>query len=173
MKKSKIFLLLTMLLVIVTIPAEAKKYKWTFNARNPEVYQLSQGQNGRKIVKAWAVARNADKAIEQAKIDAIDAALFRGIPYDESTHGMGVSNLNPLVTPADYEAHKALFDTFFKKGEFMKYVSNVNSNYPTGENNMSVPGGRRVGINLNIDYMGLQQWLQDNGVKKGLGGHFK
>lgn len=173
MRTTKFFLLLTMIMVIATLPADAKKYKWTFNGKTPEVYQLSQGQNGRKIVKAWAVAGNADKAIIQAKIDAVDAALFHGIPYDESTHGMGVSNLNPLVTKAEYEAYKGMFDNFFKKGEFLNYVSNVNSNYPTGENNMSVPGGRRVGINLNIDYMGLQKWLENQGIKKGVGGHFK
>lgn len=83
-------------MVIATLPADAKKYKWTFNGRTPEVYQLSQGQNGRKRLKAWAVAGNADKAIVQAKMDAVDAALFHGIPYDESTYGMGISNFNPL-----------------------------------------------------------------------------
>lgn len=61
-------------------------------------------------MKAWAVAGNADKAIVQAKMDAVDAALFHGIPYDEPTHGMGLSNLNPLVTPAEYEAHKVIFN---------------------------------------------------------------
>lgn len=165
-------LLLSLLTLIAILPVEAKKYKWVYGSRVPEVYQLSQGQNGRKLVKAWAIAGNADKAIMQAKIDAVDATLFYGLPYDASTHGMGVSNLPPLVPPGAYEANKELFDNFFKKGEFLKYVSDVNSAYPTGENNMSVPGGRRVGINLNIDYNGLNQWLIDNGVKKALGNHF-
>lgn len=173
MATKKNLLLITLLTFLAILPIEAKKYKWTYRSSNPEVYLLSQGQNGRQLVKVWAVAGNADKAIEKAKMEAIDAALFYGIPYDPSTHGMGVSNLNPLVTPEQYEKNADLFQNFFKKGDFLKFVRNVNSSYPTGENNMSVPGGRRVGINLNIDYNGLNLWLEDVGIKKKLGDHFK
>ena len=150
----------------------AKKYKWEYNSRVPEVYTTAQGQKGKQIVKAWAIAGNADKAILQAKMDAVSAALFNGIGYDQATHGMGVSNLPPLVTPQQYEENKELFDNFFRKGEFLNYVSNVNSTYPSGENNMVVPGGRKVGINLTIDYKGLHGWLRENGVEKGLDQYF-
>lgn len=150
----------------------AKKYKWEYNSHIPEVYTTAQGQQGKQIVKAWAIANNADKAILQAKMDAVSAALFNGIGYDSSTHGMGVANLPPLVTPNQYEENKGLFNNFFKKGEFLKYVSDINSLYPTGENNMAVPGGRKVGINLSIDYKGLHSWLQENGIEKGVGKHF-
>ena len=150
----------------------AKKYKWEYNSNVPEVYTTAQGQHGKQIVKAWAVASNADKAIIQAKMDAVSAALFNGIGYDQSTHGMGVANLPPLVSPRQYEENKELFNNFFKKGEFLNYVSDINSSYPTGENNMAVPGGRKVGINLTIDYKGLHNWLQENGIEKGVGNHF-
>lgn len=150
----------------------AKKYKWEYNSKVTEVYTTAQGQNGKQIVKAWAIGRNADKAIIQAKMDAIDAALFTGIGYDASTHGMGVANLPPLVSFQQYEENKALFDNFFKMGLFLNYVSNVNSSYPTGENNMAVSGGRKVGINLIIDYKGLHEWLRENGIEKGVGNHF-
>ena len=171
LKKQLLFLLL--MLSVAVFSADAKKYKWKYGERVPEVYTTAQGQNGRQIVKAWAIAGSADKAIIQAKIDAVSAALFNGIPYDESTHGMGVANLPAMITPNQYEENKALFDNFFKKGVFLNYVNNVNSSYPSGENNMSVPGGRRVGINLTIDYRGLHKWLQENGIEKGVGNHFK
>ena len=54
----------------------------------------------------------------------------------------------------------------------MNYVRTVNSAYPSGENNIQVPGGRRVGVNLVVDYPGLRNWLQQNGIIKGLGNHF-
>ena len=167
-------LLISIILVLTLIfPVEAaKKYKWEYNSRVPEVYTTAQGQQGKQIVKAWAIAGNADKAILQAKMDAVSAALFNGIGYDQATHGMGVSNLPPLVSPQQYEENKELFDNFFKKGEFLNYVSNINSTYPSGENNMVVPGGRKVGINLAIDYKGLHNWLRENGVEKGLDQYF-
>ena len=159
-------------LTLVFCANGAKKYKWEYSSKVPEVYTTAQGQQGKQIVKAWAIAGNADKAIIQAKMDAVSAALFNGIGYDKSTHGMGVSTLYPLVTPQQYEENKDLFNNFFKYGDFLKYVNDINSSYPTGENNVAVPGGRKVGVNLTIDYKGLHDWLQENGIEKGIGKHF-
>ena len=159
-------------LILVFSVNGAKNYKWEYNSKVPEVYTTAQGQQGKQIVKAWAIAKNADKAIIQAKMDAVSAALFNGIGYDQSTHGMGVANLPPLVTPKQYEENKDLFDNFFKKGDFLNYVNDINSAYPTGENNIAAPGGRKVGVNLMIDYKGLHNWLQVNGIEKGLNKHF-
>lgn len=172
--KRKISLLVALIvLLIASGTIEAKKYKFQYCSHPYEVFTTGQGQNKTQLVKAWAVDKSADKAIEQAKLDAVAAALFTGIGYDESTHGMGVSNLGALVTKQQYDDNKLLFDNFFKKGEFMKYVGEINSSYPSGSNNMAVPGGRRIGINLRIDYPGLRQWLKDNGIVQGVGGHFK
>lgn len=171
MKKRLLISVLFSLILFLNVNG-AKKYKWEYNSNVPEVYTTSQGQHGKQIVKSWAIAKNADKAIIQAKMNAVSAALFNGISYDQSTHGMGVANLPPMVSPKQYEENKDLFNNFFKKGDFLKYVSDVNSSYPTGENNMSVPGGRRVGVNLTIDYKGLHNWLQENGIEKGIGNHF-
>lgn len=159
--------------IIIAMPAVAKKYKWEFNSRIPQVYTIGQGKHGLQLVKVWAVGKNADKAIVQAKMDAVTAALFYGIAPDKSTNGMGTADLPPILNDKQYYDNKKLLDEFFKKGEFLRYVKEINSTYPTGENNISVPGGRRIGINLSVDYRGLHQWLQDNGIEKGVGGHFK
>lgn len=165
-------IMLCMLSVFISQTADAKKYKWNYD-RSVEVYTTGQGANRTQIVKSWAVAGNADKAIIQAKMDAVSAALFKGIPFDASTHGMGVSNLHPLVSPEQYKENETFFNDFFKKGTFLNYVHEVNSTYPTGENNMKVPGGRRVGVNLVVDYPGLRNLLKELGIGKGLDGYFK
>ncbi|MDE6235877.1 MAG: hypothetical protein K2M56_09025 [Muribaculaceae bacterium] len=165
--------ILAIVALLCVMPASAKKYKWTYGDHVCEVYTTGQGKNHTQLVKAWAVAKSADKAIEQAKMDAVTAALFSGIGFDEKTHGMGVSNLRPLVTGDQYREHEGLFQEFFKQGTFLQYVKEVNSAYPSGENNMACPGGRRVGINLVVDYPALRHWLEENGVIKGLGGHFR
>ena len=172
--EKRVLISVLFLLALAVSMSGAKKYKWVYNSKMPEVYTLAQGQQGKQIVKAWAVGGNANKAILQAKMDAVSAALFNGIMPDPSTHNMGTASLsNPLVTSAQYEENKELFNNFFKKGEFLNYVSDVNSSYPTGENNVAVKGGRKVGVNLNLDYAGLRRWLQDNGIIKGVGNHFK
>lgn len=166
-------ILLSLLACLCVLPASAKKYKWTYGDHALEVYTTGQGKNHTQLIKAWAVAKNADKAIEQAKMDAVSAALFTGIGFDESTHGMGVSNLPPLVNAEQYSENETLFQEFFKQGDFLKYVREVNSTYPSGQNNISVPGGRRIGINLVLDYPALRKWLEEQGIGKGLGGHFR
>lgn len=171
MVKAKLTLI-CLLTIFISLTTDAKKYKWEYD-RSVEVYTTGQGSNRTQIVKAWAVAGNADKAIDKAKMDAVSAALFKGIPFDASTHGMGVSNLQPLVTPEQYKSNEAVFKEFFKKGMFLYYVRTVNSSYPTGENNMKVPGGRRVGVNLVIDYPGLRNFLKKFGICKDLDSYFK
>ena len=166
-------LILFLLALLCVVPVSAKKYKWTYGDHVCEVYTTGVGKNNTQLVKAWAVAKSADKAIELAKMDAVTAALFAGIGPDEKTHGMGVANLPPLANGEDYRSHEELFVKFFKTGEFLHFVKEVNSTYPSGENNMACPGGRRVGINLILDYPGLRRWLESNGVKKGLGNHFR
>lgn len=167
-------MILVVLLSILCCPyGAAKKYKWTYGDHTLQVFTTGQGKNRTQLVKVWAVSKSADKAIEQAKMDAVEAALFTGIGFDESTHGMGVSNLPALVSTEQYRENETLFQEFFKKGEFLSYVHEVNSTYPSGENNIVVPGGRRVGINLVIDYPALRKWLEDNGIGKGLGNYFR
>lgn len=164
--------ILMVLVCVTTFSANAKKFKWELG-KPVEIFTTGQGRNGTQMVMAWAVARNADKAIDQAKIDAVTAALFYGIPHDKSTHGMGVSNLGPMLSQEDYDLNKTLIDNFFKKGEFLNYVIEINSSYPSGENNIKVDGGRRIGISLLVDYPGLHQWIRNNNIKQGLGDHFK
>ena len=172
MTKLKIAIFIVIALLCAT-PCAAKKYKFVYGSHPLEVYTTGQGAGRTQLVKAWAVAKNADKAIEQAKMDAVCAALFDGITFDESTHGMGVSNLQPRVSHQTYLEFQTLFDKFFTSGEFLDYVREMNSAYPSGENNMAVKGGRRVGINLIIDYPRLDAWLKENHITKGVGGHFR
>lgn len=173
MKRLRVILITLCLITLGISTATAKKYKWEFGDHAVQVTTTGQGKNRMQLVKAWAVAKNADKAIEQAKMDAVTAALFYGIDYDESTHGMGVSNLHPLVTESQYREYEGLFKEFFQKGTFLNYVREINSAYPSGQNNVSVPGGRLIGINLILDYPALRIWLEENGVTKGLGNHFR
>lgn len=165
--------IVVLLICCCAFPMSAKKYKWTYGEHPLLVYTTGQGKNRTQLIRAIAVAKNADKAISQAKMNVVEAALFTGIGFDESTHGMGVSNLLPLVSKEQYEANETFFKEFFKQGTFLNFVSELNSNYPTGQNNMAVPGGRRVVVNLVLDYPSLRKYVEDSGVTKGLGSRLR
>ena len=47
----------------------------------------------------------------------------------------------------------------------MKYVEKVNSNYPSGANNVKTSNGRRIQILLIVDWKGLAEYYMENGLK--------
>lgn len=161
------FLLIFAFVIAISFSSDAKKYKWNYGT-SYEVYQVQHSNNGNVVVLAWNISKNADKAIEQAKMDAVSAILFQGCSPDPNQPGAGLSTLDPLVSGSQYDANKAVFDNFFKTGEFLSYVSTVNSRYPTGQYNVQVPGGRRIGVQLRVNRQGLEDWLKRLGIKKGL-----
>ena len=124
-------LLLIALIAMNFVAAEAKRYKFNMT-HSYEVAIVRVAQEGTKYLKVWGVASSPDKAIDQAMQDAVAACIFTGIEGNQIA-----GQVPPLTSGKDsYELHKDFFDKFFKKGEFMNYVKNVNSNYPTGENNI-------------------------------------
>lgn len=164
----KLFLT-TVLLLLAIFTVSAKSYKWNGLDHEYDVISLKQSGQSTQVLKVFAIAGNPDKAIDQALQDAVAAAIFTGF----------IKKLDPVPQPGLYEkaansgqefydANKAYFDNFFKKGDFMSFVRNVNKNYPSGENNMAVDGGRRVGVNIEIDLDALRQKLEADGVLKEL-----
>ena len=133
-----------------------------------EVKIVRVAQQGTKYLKAWGVASSPDKAIDQAKQDAVAACIFTGVEGNEIA-----GKIPALVSSTDvYNQHKSFFDKFFKKGEFMIYVKNVNSEYPFGEDNIKTSKGRKVGIYVVVMYDKLRQLLEEEGIVKKLDSYF-
>ena len=151
----------------LALSVSAKSYKFDIN-RSYEVQIVRVAQQGTKFLKVWAVAGSADKAIIQAKQDAVAACIFTGVEGNEIA-----GNIPPLTKGrADYEKNKDFFDKFFKQGAFLNYVKNVNSEYPTGENNVATDGGRKVGIYVVVMYDNLRALLEKEGIAKSLKSYF-
>ncbi len=149
----------------LTIASEGKKYP--FDMKHPyNVQQERVAQDGSRLVKSWGIAGNADKAIERALQDAVACCIFQGIGAVTSTTGHNASEVPPLCPNGvdDYVAHKEYFDNFFKNGDFLMYVENTNSRYPTGENNVGIKGGRKVGIYVKLKVKQLRQRLEKDGI---------
>lgn len=159
------------LIVLLAVSVQAKKYKYVF-APPFEIEQVRVAQQGTKFVQSWAIDKNADKAIILAKENAVAAMLFTGIAPNDV---MGAGVVPPLFPqgPVAYEQNKEFFDNFFQEGVFLKFVLDVNSTYPTGQNNVQTPKGRRIGIYLQLLYDNLRQYLIEENLIKAMGDQFK
>ena len=157
--------LITIILMVGCVGCvSAKKYPFDRN-HSYDVSIIRVGKAGTKYLKAFGIAGSADKAIEQAMQDAVAACIFSGVPANEKA-----DKIEPICKKGDeaYEQNKAYFDSFFTKGDFMLYVKNTNSMYPTGENNVSVNGGRRVGINVEVIFDELRKRLENDNIEVSL-----
>lgn len=162
------FLSLFLLVLVLSLPTWAKKYR--FQAQpSYEVEQIRVDKDGLKFVKAWGIGKNADKAIVQAKQNAVAACVFTGVAATDIA-----GRIPPLCLEGvkAAETHQDYFEQFFVSGEFLQYVSSVNSRYPTGENNVKTDGGRKVGVYLEVKYDALRQKLEQDGIVRGLNDYF-
>lgn len=81
MKKIVLLALVALLFIpIVGLCKKVDKQKYLTEWANYEVSTVAVGQNGTKHLKVWGFGKNVNKAIEQAKKNAVHACLFRGIP---------------------------------------------------------------------------------------------
>ncbi len=164
MKKIAVF---TLLIVMFSLSIQAKKYPFNLN-HNYEVQVIRVAQQGTKFLKVWGVAGSPDKAIDQAMQDAVAACIFTGVEGNLSCGNIPALTSGKTV----YEQHKQFFDDFFKKGEFLQYVKNANSGYPTGENNIQTNNGRKVGLYVVVMYDNLRKRLEEASIIKKISDFF-
>ena len=147
--------------MLFPIKMEAKKYSFVID-NNREVYVSRSTYEGSKMLKVIAYGRSADAAIEQAMVDAVAALSFDGAKGQGEMEGCPAVLLNGREV---YQENKIYFDSFFKKGEFLKFVEKVNSTYPTGTNNVKTSKGRRIQILLIVDWKELAEHFKKAGFK--------
>ena len=160
MKKVKIFVTICLVLLFPII-MEAKKYSFVID-NNREVYVSRSTYEGSKMLKVVAYGKSADAAIEQAMVDAVAALSFDGAKGQGEMEGCPAVLLNGREV---YQENKIYFDSFFKKGEFLKFVEKVNCTYPTGTNNVKTSKGRRIQILLIVDWKELAEHFKKAGFK--------
>lgn len=163
--KRIVFLAVFMIMAMISVHAKSYPFDMTHSY---EVQIVRVAQQGTKFLKVWGIAGSPDKAIDRAMQDAVAACIFTGVEGNE------IAGKIPALVPSKeaYEQHKQFFDTFFKKGEFLQYVKNANTGYPTGENNIKTDKGRKVGIYVVVMYDNLRKRLEDEGIVKKLNSYF-
>ena len=159
--------LMIVLLTMCMLSINAKSYPVDM-AHSYEVQIVRVAQQGTKFLKVWGTASSPDKAIDRAMQDAVAACIFTGVEGNE------IAGKIPALVPNKdaYEQHKQFFDNFFKKGEFLQFVKNANTGYPTGENNIKTDKGRKVGIYVVVMYDNLRKLLEEERIIKKLNSYF-
>lgn len=139
----------------------AKSYPFKINKERNVVVAQSAAP-GTKIVKVVSYAGNAKKAIDMALQDAVYASIFTGLS------GNGEFEAVPAIlvdSQRAYLENKKFFNYFFKKGGFLSYAHLVNSEFPSGLNNVSSPKGRKVTVYVIVDYYKLVEFFNEKGLK--------
>ncbi len=151
----------------ITVPVDHTNY---------EVHGEGQGVQGTALIKVYSYGYTVDNAIEKAKMDAVHAVLFKGIP--------GSNIAQPLVKTG-YDAHKAYFDDFFglykiKAGKRTKidpfditktfnapyklYVQLSNDGSIDPADRMKVGRFYKVGVTVLVNVEQLRKKLEKDGI---------
>ena len=145
----------------------AKSYPFDMkHSYNVEIVRV--GSQGTKYLKVVRTAGSVNKAIDGAMQDAVAACIFAGVEGKENA-----GKIQPLLRGKDvYDNNKRFFDDFFKKGKFMNYVKNVNSGYPSGEDNVKTNNGYRICLYVIVMYDKLRKYLENEGLVKSINSYF-
>jgi len=155
----------------ITVPVDFTNY---------EVKALDQGTQGTVLMKVYSYGYTVDNAIERAKMDAIHAILFKGVP--------GSNVARPMVKEGR-EAYKAYFDEFFglytvKAGKkkmidplditqifnapYKQYVQISNDGTVDPSDRFKVGNKYKAGVVISVNHRELRQKLENDHIIKSL-----
>lgn len=166
--------ILSLLIIVIAalqlpLTADAKKVdkqKTMKEWANYEATTVSVGQNGTKLLKVWGFGKKIDKAIEQAKKNAVHACLFKGIPGSSTSMKTPAIFNNQGNVQALNENFEYFYDFFEENGDYLNYVNITTDGYPSGQDRREVKGGYKVAINVQVMYDELKQRMRNDGLLK-------
>ncbi len=133
---------------------------------NYEVQFIRTGLQGTELFKVFAYGRNERQCLEAAKMDAVKAILFKGVP------GSGLQK--PMVTElSEMKQHKDYFKAFFKdNGPYLNYVSISNDGSINENDRFKVGNKLKIGVIVSVNKANLRTELENAGIIKKLNAGF-
>ncbi len=129
-----------------------------------EMKCLGVGSEGSNLVKIYSYGSNYDKAVRQAKHDAVHGILFKGI-----VGGNGCGHQPAIVKPQELSENQSFFDKFFKNGEYLRFVNISNDGSVDGADRLRVGNKYKIGVVVSVQKDALRKYLEQAGVIKPLG----
>lgn len=158
-----------MLLSGTTATAAKKKNQpqspgWSTKAYEIETFDV--GVRDTKSVKVWGEGKNVILASEDAKRNAVAAAIFAGFPP-----GGSAAATPPLASNPGTEARYAdFFESFFADGgEYLQFIKVTTDGVASGRDRIKVKNGYKVGLYLVLAQSDLRKRLEEAGVITSLG----
>ena len=166
----KILVILIAILSMAVSPAEAKKKidkrQYMIEWSNYEVATNSVGQNGTKYLKVWGYGKKIDKAIEQAKKNAVHACLFRGCPGSKNSMSTPPIFNNQGKGQVAVENFDYFYDFFENNQDYLQFVNITTDGVPSGQDRREVKGGYKVAIDVQVMYDNLREKMKADGLLK-------
>ena len=136
---------------------------------NYEVECMGTGTDDTQLLKAWGYGSNSEKAIIQAKKNAVHAIIFKGI-----TSGKPGCMRNPLSTQAGIEQqYNAYFNAFFAdNGKYLSFISISNDGSINPADRIKVNGKYKIGVLVSVKHASLRNELENAGILKRLDNGF-
>lgn len=168
-KKISLIGIFVFLFCSVTLVAQNKKQRKMagFLISNYEVECMGTGMDGTQLIKVWGFGKKPDKAVYQAKKNAVHAVIFKGI-----NGGSPGCMTRPLITQPGAEVqHSDFFETFFTDGgHYLNFVSQ------TGDGSLDrikvSKKQYKVGVVVSVRHSALRNELETAGIIRQLGGGF-
>jgi hypothetical protein len=133
-----------------------------------EIEAVNIGVQGTYLVKAWTYAKKPNKAIAQAKKNAIHGVIFRGFGGKNRVPGQ-----KPLAELNSEIQNENFFKTFFNEGgKYLKYATVSNDGSIAAGDLMKVGKEYKVGVIVSVNVSELRKDLEDAGIIKGLSAGF-
>ena len=141
-----------------------------YTVDNYEVACIGVGTDGSKLIKIWGYGKKPEKAVLQAKSNALHAVIFKGVTAASG----GCQGIKPIASSYSVEEeNQEYFNNFFAPGgAYLNYISMSGE----GGNNMDVVKTDKkiykVGIIVSVMYDAVRNDLEKAGIVKGLNSGF-
>ena len=171
-------LILTLLAGLIMLPlcssAQKPKEKRALfdNWNNYEVSTVKVGTAGTKYLKVWGFGKKVDRAITQAKKNAVHACLFRGIPGNATSQPTPAIIQDPNVLNNNLDYFYDFFEIDKDGCKYLQFVNLTTDGIPSGQDRREVKGGYKVAIYVQIMYDNLKKQMEADGIVKGLSSGF-
>ncbi len=168
MKTVKLSILI-IIFIIFSVSGYGQRKKNPAAYYDIEVECMGTGMDGTQLIKVWGYGKKPDDAIEQAKKNAVQAVMFKGI-----TTGKPGCMMRPLITdPGAEQQHQDYFVAFFKEhGKYLNFVNVSNDGSIDPKDRLKAGKQFKIGILVSVSHNALRKELESAGIIKALGQGF-
>jgi len=159
------FIIVTLILFFNFNVFYSQKYNDKY-VNNSEIEGVAVGNQDTKLIKVWVLVKNPNKAVDQAKLNAIHGMIFNG--------ASGKCNIKPIsINPNAEQENRLFFNNFFRKnGDYLRFI-NTSSVKINPNDRIKILGNYKIGVQLSVNYTSLKNYLMTNKVVKSYNDFFK